>query len=179
MSRHLAQHPHLFSFGVVVLRIIGIDPGSRYTGYGIIEQDGQDTLHLASGRINAVSGKNFAERLVIIYAGLEKILEEWPVEEAAVETTFTARNVQSTIKLGHARGVALLALCHVGLEIHEYAPTLVKKNVTGRGHASKAQIQQMIKMRLNLRSKISEDAADALAVALCHSQAAGFKERLS
>lgn len=160
------------------MRIIGIDPGSRYTGYGIIEQNGQESLHLASGRINAVSGESFAARLEIIYAGLEKILDEWPVEEAAVETTFTARNAQSTIKLGHARGVALLALRHVGLEIHEYAPTLVKKNVTGRGRATKAQVQQMIKMRLGLRSQITEDAADALAVALCHSQAAGFNKRL-
>lgn len=161
------------------MRIIGIDPGSRYTGYGIIEQRGQDLHHIASGRINATKGQSFYDRLEIIYSGLEKILQEFPVESAAVESIFTARNIRSTIQLGQARGVALLALRHQGLPIHEYAPTLVKKNVTGGGGATKDQVAQMVKMRLSLRSKLSEDASDALAVALCHSQAAGFYQRLS
>lgn len=160
------------------MRIIGIDPGSRFTGYGIIEKDGQEVSHVASGRINATGGDTFAHRLEIIYEGLHKVLKEHSTDEAAVESIFTARNAQSTIKLGHARGVALLAIRHLDLEIHEYAPTLVKKNVVGRGRASKDQVMQMIKMRLGLRARISEDAADALAVAICHSQARGFKDRL-
>lgn len=160
------------------MRIIGIDPGSRYTGYGVIEKDGQDLQHLASGRINATAGSSFAERLSIIYEGLQKVLEQWSADEAAVETIFTAHNVRSTIKLGQARGVALLALHHVELDIYEYAPTKIKKNVTGRGRASKQQINEMIKLRLQLRCRLSEDAADALAVAVCHSQAAGFDDRL-
>lgn len=160
------------------MRIIGIDPGSRYTGYGIVEQDGQHTRHLASGRINATKGESFARRLEIIYAGLEQILDEWPADEAAVETIFTAYNAKSTIKLGQARGVALLALRHVELEIHEYAPAQVKKNVTGQGRATKQQVIKMIQMRLDLRAHLTEDAADALAVAVCHSQAAAFKKQL-
>ena len=160
------------------MRIIGIDPGSRYTGYGIVEKKGQQIIHLASGRINATSGDSFAERLEIIYDGLEHVLDEWPADVSAVETIFTAHNVSSTIKLGQARGVALLALRHVELEIFEYAPTLIKKNVAGHGRATKDQIIKMIQMRLDLRTKLTEDAADALAVAVCHSQAAGFEERL-
>lgn len=162
----------------VVLRIIGIDPGSRFTGYGLIEKRGQELIHLTSGRINATSGESFAERLEIIYAGLEAVLGELPVDEAAVETTFTAKNAQSTIKLGHARGVALLALRHKGLEIHEYAPTLVKKSVTGQGRSTKEQVTQMVRIRLGLTVELSSDAADALAVAICHSQVAGFNNRL-
>ncbi len=160
------------------MRIIGIDPGSRYTGYGIVEKKGQNLTHLASGRINATSGDSFAHRLEIIYDGLDKILDEWPADVAAVETIFTAYNAKSTIKLGQARGVALLALRHVELPIYEYAPTLVKKNVTGHGRAKKHQVVKMIQMRLDLKVNLSEDAADALAVALCHSQAAAFHEQL-
>lgn len=161
------------------MRIIGIDPGSRYTGYGVIEHKGQELRHIASGRINATGGATFAERLEIIYQGLESVLGEWPAEEAAVETTFTAKNAQSTIKLGHARGVALLALRHKTLPIHEYAPALIKKSVAGNGRATKAQVTQMVKMRLGIQVEISSDAADALAIAICHSQIADFKQRLS
>lgn len=160
------------------MRIIGIDPGSRYTGYGVIEKDGQDLHHLASGRINATKGDTFAHRLEIIYEGLQRVLDEWPAQDAAVETIFTARNVRSTIKLGQARGVALLALHHVELNIHEYAPAKIKKTVVGRGRASKKQVAEMIKMRLNLRCRVSEDAADALAAAVCHSHTAGFDDLL-
>ncbi len=160
------------------MRIIGIDPGSRYTGYGIIEKNGQNSRHLASGRINATSGDSFAHRLEIIYDGLQKVLAEYSVEQAAVETIFTAYNAKSTIKLGQARGVALLALRHVPLPIQEYAPTLVKKNVVGNGRASKHQVIQMVKLHLDLRTKLTEDAADALAVALCHGQASEFNEQL-
>lgn len=160
------------------MRIIGIDPGSRYTGYGIIEKQGQDTRHLASGRINATSGDTFAHRLEIIYDGLQTVLAEYSADQAAVETIFTAYNANSTIKLGQARGVAMLALRHVPLPIHEYAPALIKKNVVGNGRASKHQVTQMVKLHLELRSHLTEDAADALAVALCHGQASEFKQRL-
>jgi crossover junction endodeoxyribonuclease RuvC len=159
------------------MRIIGIDPGSRYTGYGVIQCEGQHLRHLASGRINATSGPTFADRLQIIYEGLTAILAEWPADQAAVEAVFTARNALSSIKLGHARGVALLTLIHTGLPIHEYPPALVKKNVAGQGRATKEQIQKMVQLRLNLRGSLSSDAADALAVAICHSQATGLDDR--
>lgn len=161
------------------MRIIGIDPGSRYTGYGIVEKKGQDIRHLASGRINATGGDSFNERLEIIYDGLHTVLEEWEADEAAIESIFTAHNAQSTIKLGQARGVAVLALRHLELDVHDYSPALVKKNTTGNGRAPKSQVQRMIRMRLSIDGKLTEDAADALAVAICHSQAAGFKQRLA
>ncbi len=160
------------------MRIVGIDPGSRYTGYGIIKKDGQHYEHIASGRINATSGKTFAHRLQIIYRGLQGVLAEWPVDAAAIETIFTAHNVRSTIKLGQARGVALLAIHHIDLEIHEYSPAEVKKNVVGHGRATKQQIQRMVKMRLDFQGHLTEDAADALAIALCYGQASDFDKCL-
>lgn len=160
------------------MRIIGIDPGSRFTGYGLVEKRGQNLVHIASGRINASNGDTFADRLEIIYRGLESVLDDFPADEAAVETTFAAKNVRSTIKLGHARGVALLALRHQGLQIHEYAPTMIKKSVTGTGRSTKDQVSQLVKIRLGLTVSLTSDASDALAIAICHSQAAGFARRL-
>lgn len=160
------------------MQIIGIDPGSRYTGYGLIDKNGQNVEHLASGRINATKGDTFAHRLEIIYEGLQSVLADFDPAVAAVETVFTAHNAKSTIKLGQARGVALLALRHAELELHEYAPAQVKKNTTGRGRATKDQVVQMVKLRLDLDADLAEDAADALAVAICHGQAAGFQRRL-
>ncbi len=161
------------------MRIVGIDPGSRYTGYGIVEKHGQHYEHVASGRINATSGDSFAHRLQIIYRGLQDVLAEWPVDAASIETIFTAHNVRSTIKLGQARGVALLALHHVELDIHEYSPAEVKKNVVGHGRATKQQIQRMVKMRLEFKGRLSEDAADALAIALCYGQVSDFEKSLN
>lgn len=161
------------------MRIIGIDPGSRYTGYGLIEKNGQDITHRASGRINATRADTFNERLEIIYDGLHTVLDDWEADEAAIESIFTAHNARSTIKLGQARGVAVLALRHIGMDVHDYAPALVKKNTTGSGRASKKQVVRMVKMRLGIDGTLTEDAADALAVAICHSQAAGLKQRLA
>jgi crossover junction endodeoxyribonuclease RuvC len=159
--------------------VIGIDPGSRYTGYGIVNKQGQNIEHVASGRINASNkALDFIDRLEIIYRGLSHILEEYAPEQAAVESVFTARNAMSSIKLGHARGVALLALRHANLELNEYAPALVKQSVSGHGRATKDQVQSMVRLRLKLRSELLEDAADALAVAICHCQAVDFTRRL-
>ncbi len=159
-------------------RIIGIDPGSRYTGYGLVERRGSEFVHIASGRINATSGDDFASRLALIYRGLTTILGDHRADEAAIETVFTAHNVRSTIKLGQARGVALLALNHADLPIDEYSPSKVKKTVVGHGRATKQQVIDMIRMRLNLGGTIAEDAADALAIALCHGQVVDFKRKL-
>ncbi|TXD36409.1 crossover junction endodeoxyribonuclease RuvC [Lujinxingia vulgaris] len=158
--------------------VIGIDPGSRFTGYGLVKKRGQELEHVASGRINASRAKTFIERLEIIYGGLSAVLNEYSVDEAAVESVFVARNAMSTIKLGQARGVALLALSHANLALNEYAPTLVKQAVTGRGRASKDTVGQMVRVHLGLRGELAEDAADALAVAICHCQAFDFQRRL-
>ena len=160
------------------MRVIGIDPGSRFTGYGIIERNGQRLRHVASGRINATEGADFADRLDLIYRGLCTILEEFPCQSGAIESIFVARNVMSTIKLGQARGVALLAAKHHGLSLAEFAPTEIKKAVTGKGRATKESVTMMVKTHLRIEGSISEDAGDALALAICQMNASAFLNRL-
>lgn len=158
--------------------VIGIDPGSRYTGFGIIRKTGSTFEHVTSGRINATGADQFLDRLDIIYQGISNVLDEWKPEQAAVESIFMAKNAMSSLKLGHARGVSLLALQHAHLALHEYSPATVKQAITGNGRATKDQIQQMIRLLLKLKVTPAEDAADALAVAICHCQAYDFQKRL-
>lgn len=158
--------------------VIGIDPGSRYTGFGIIRKSGATFEHVTSGRINATGADQFLDRLEIIYQGLTNVLDEWKPEQAAVESIFMAKNAMSSLKLGHARGVALLALQHANLDLNEYAPTSVKQAITGSGRATKDQMKQMIRVLLKLKVTPAEDAADALAVAICHCHAYNFNKRL-
>ena len=160
------------------MRVIGIDPGSRYTGYGVVEKRGATISYVASGRINATKAADFAERLEVIYAGICSVLEENVCEAAAIESIFTARNAMSSLKLGHARGVALLGLRQAGLPIAEYAPAAVKLAVAGHGRAKKEHVKMMVKNILGIRARLSEDAADALAVAVCHCQSVDFHRRL-
>ena len=160
------------------MRVVGIDPGSRYTGYGIVERRGRETVYVASGRINATARDQIADRLPILYDGITQVLEEFSPDEAAVESIFTAYNAKSTIKLGHARGVSVLAVRHAEVVLNEYAPARVKKTVAGHGRADKAQVQRMVKMRLDLEGDLAEDAADALAVAICHCQFADVPAKL-
>lgn len=150
------------------MRVIGLDPGSRFTGYGIVEKSDGRLLHIASGRINATKGADFSDRLEILYRGLMQILERYPCQHAAVESVFTAKNAMSTIKLGHARGVVLLAVRHHDLDVDEYAPARVKLSVAGHGRAAKEDVQMMVKRLLGIRGELSSDAADALAVAITH-----------
>ena len=159
--------------------VIGLDPGSRYTGYGIIEKSGQDLRHVTSGRINAVKAGDFADRLEVIYGALTDILAEFECTTAAMEGIFTARNAMSSLKLGHARGVSMLALRHANLDVAEYAPAKVKQAVAGHGRARKEDVARMVKMALQIKdAKLSEDASDALAVAICHCQMIDFERRL-
>lgn len=163
------------------MRVLGIDPGSRYTGYGIVESDGRGRRsfrHVASGRINATSADSFEARLPLIYNGVEQVITRYEPTQAALEGLFTAFNAQSTIKLGHARGVAVLAIRHAGLELESYPPARVKKTIAGHGRAEKHQVAEMVKMSLEISGDLAEDAADALAVALCHCHTADFDRRL-
>lgn len=161
------------------MRIFGLDPGSRYTGYGIIEKNGTALSHVASGRIHAANARDFVGRLEIIYGGLCEILDEFPCDEAAAESIFVQRNAMSSLKLGHARGVALLALSHAQLGVVEYAPAKVKKSVAGHGRASKETMGLMVRRTLGIDGvQMTEDAADALAVAICHCGAVDFLKRL-
>ena len=149
------------------VRILGIDPGSRITGYGIIDFHKDHARHVASGCIQ-IRGGDLSARLRAIFEGITAIVENEAPAELAVEQVFFARNAASALKLGQARGAALMAGIARGLPLYEYSPNQVKQAVTGRGHAPKEQVQHMIKMLLCLRDLPASDAADALAVAICH-----------
>ncbi len=149
------------------VRILGIDPGSRITGYGIIDFHKNHARHVASGCIH-LRGGDLTARLLAIFDGITAIVEAEAPAELAVEQVFFHRNAASALKLGQARGAALMAGITRGLPLHEYSPNQVKQAVTGRGHAPKDQVQHMIKILLCLRDLPASDAADALAVAICH-----------
>jgi crossover junction endodeoxyribonuclease RuvC len=149
------------------VRILGIDPGLNRTGWGIIESEGNRLRHVAHGVVASSPADALSDRLTAIYSELAKIIVTWHPEEAAVEEVFVNKNPGSTLKLGMARGVALLAPAMAGLRVGEYAANLVKKSVVGTGHADKAQIAMMVGILLpGVNAKA--DAADALAVAICH-----------
>ncbi len=150
------------------LRILGIDPGSRKTGYGLIEHSGNHTRYLASGCIKLNVKESLAERLHQLSTELDKLIEEFQPDCGAVEKIFFAKNAQSALTLGHARGVILLKFSERQLVVHEYQALKVKQTVVGVGRADKNQIQHMVKILLNLQNKLQEDEADALAVAITH-----------
>lgn len=158
--------------------ILGIDPGSRYTGYGVLKKRGSELVYVGSGRINAARAGDLSARLPVIFEGIQQIITEFRPETAAVESIFHAKNAMSSLKLGHARGVALLALQLAEIPLSEYPPTSVKQAVAGYGRASKDELGRMVKLTLNIEGRLAEDASDALAVAICHCQAAGFEDRL-
>ncbi len=149
------------------VRILGIDPGSRITGYGIIDFHQNHARHVTSGCIH-LRGGDLTAKLRAIFDGITAIVEAEAPAELAVEQVFFHRNAASALKLGQARGAALMAGVTKGLTLYEYSPNEVKQAVTGRGHAPKDQVQHMIKILLCLRDLPPSDAADALAVAICH-----------
>ncbi|MEE4379167.1 MAG: crossover junction endodeoxyribonuclease RuvC [Candidatus Competibacteraceae bacterium] len=149
-------------------RILGIDPGSQNTGYGIIEMSGGRSRYQASGHIRTPSGQPLAQRLKIIFEAVTQLISEYRPDEMAIEQVFMHRNADSALKLGHARGVALCAGALAQLPIHEYTPRAIKQAVVGKGGAAKEQVQHMVCVLLNLTESPQADAADALAVALCH-----------
>jgi crossover junction endodeoxyribonuclease RuvC len=150
------------------IRIVGIDPGLRRTGWGVIESDGVRLGYVASGVINSESDETLAYRLRALFEGLSSVIASLRPQEAAVEETFVNENARATLKLGQARGMALLAPALKGLKVAEYPPNLIKKAVTGTGHAEKCQIQSMVGFLLPRATFESADEADALAVAICH-----------
>jgi len=150
------------------IRIIGIDPGLRRTGWGVIDRDGSRLSHVADGMLSPNESNSLADRLVELKIGLEAVLAAYVPDEAAVEETFVNKNAQATLKLGHARAVALIVPAMRGLRVAEYAPNEVKKAVVGAGHAEKHQVSRMVRMLLPRSCPASSDAADALAVAICH-----------
>ena len=153
---------------VETLRILGIDPGSRKTGYGLIENTGNRIRHLASGCIRLNAKHPLSDRLSILSRELEQLIEEFRPDCGVVEKIFFAKNAQSALTLGHARGVILLKFSERNLPIHEYQTLKIKQTVVGVGRADKDQVQHMVKILLNLQNKLQEDEADALAVAITH-----------
>ena len=150
------------------LTLLGIDPGLRHTGWGIVTQSGNRLSFVAAGRISPDADAPMAARLLALAEGISDVIRQHRPAEAAIEETFVNKNAASALKLGQARGAAMLALAQSGLTVAEYAATLVKQSVTGHGHADKGQIAAMIGILLPGAGKLAADAADALAVAVTH-----------
>ena len=161
------------------MRILGIDPGSRATGYGVIEKEGNRLIHIDNGVIRPPEKAGLPERLLAIFTDLAAIIDKYSPQAAAIEQVFMSQNAQSALKLGQARGAALLAMAQAGLEIGEYSPMQVKSAVVGYGRAAKSQVQQMVKALMNLPEIAQEDASDALAVAICHAHSMNLHRQLA
>ncbi len=157
------------------IRIIGIDPGLRRTGWGVIDSDGVRLVFVACGAIVSDDGESLGARLRQIFDGLQEVLARLSPEEAAIEQTFVNRDASATLKLGQARGIALLVPALLGLKIAEYAPNAVKKTVVGAGHGDKGQIRAMVKCLLPRAKFDSTDAADALAIAITHAHSRSWR----
>lgn len=147
--------------------ILGIDPGSRATGFGVVDMRGQQVSYLTSGCIRCGDG-DVPQRLRLIHDGVHQLIQQYRPDEFAIERVFMGKNADSAIKLGQARGVAIVVAALYDLAVHEYAPRAIKQAVTGAGGAEKEQVQHMVKTLLKLPGYPQADAADALAIALCH-----------
>lgn len=154
-------------------RLIGLDPGLRKTGWGIIDVEGSRLIHIANGIVHSDGDRSLAERLVQLFDGLQQVIADWEPTSAAVEETFVNKNPTSTLKLGQARGIALLVPALAGIPVAEYSPNHIKKTVVGSGHAGKTQVAAMLKILLPNAVINGEDAGDALAVAICHAHSGG------
>ena len=153
-----------------MVRILGLDPGLRHTGWGVIEKDGSRLRFIAAGVINPDDKNELSTRLSELHIDLKKIIEAYSPDEAAVEETFVNKNPNSTLKLGQARGVVLLTPALFNIPVAEYTPNQIKKMVVGVGHADKKQVDMMVRTLLkSVPEKIPPDASDALAISLCHS----------
>ncbi len=160
------------------MRLLGLDPGLRTTGWGVIDVAGNRLRHVANGAVGSDSSAPLAERLRQLHDGLRAVISEWRPDAAAVEESFVNKNPSSTLKLGLARGVALLVPALEGLDVTEYAANLIKKSVVGTGHADKRQIRAMVRVLLPGCVIAGNDSADALAVAICHAHHAASRQRL-
>jgi len=160
------------------MRLIGLDPGLRNTGWGVIAIRDNRMTHVADGVVMTNAKLVLADRLVQLHGGLIEVLKQWTPDEAAVEETFVNTNAASTLKLGQARGIVMLVPANHGLPVSEYTPNLVKKTVVGNGHAAKEQVQMMVRTLLPGCGIKTPDAADALAVAICHAHHRESNRRL-
>lgn len=161
------------------MRILGLDPGLRHTGWGLVEADGSRLRFLAAGAVHSRNQDPLAARLDQIYRGLAQVIDRWRPDAVAVEETVVNRNPGSSLRLGHARGVVLLAAAHGGSPVAEYGSMEVKRAVTGTGHAEKVQVAMMVKVLLPGCDAAGGDATDALAVAVCHAHHAQSRRALA
>jgi crossover junction endodeoxyribonuclease RuvC len=161
------------------MMILGLDPGLRHTGWGLVEAEGNRLRFLGCGVVHTDGEAELAARLGGLYRGLAAVIETHSPREAAVEETVVNRNPLSSLKLGHARGVVLLAAAHAGLDVHEYAAKQVKRAVTGTGGAAKEQVAMMVRFLLPGCGEVGADAADALAVAICHAHFRAGRARIA
>lgn len=159
------------------VRILGIDPGSLTTGYGVIESDGSHNRYIASGPIKA-GADDLAGRLKVIFEQVSLVIEEYQPEVVAIEQVFMNRNADSALKLGQARGAAVTAAAMLRKPVVEYTARLIKQSVAGKGSASKQQVQHMVRVLLNYQGRLQADEADALAVALCHGHIGATMQRM-
>lgn len=170
---------HMMSTGPNVgsVRILGIDPGSRITGFGVIESDGRRSSYVASGSLQT-TGEDFPRRLGDIFDGIDAVLAEHRPQEVAVEQVFMAKNAGAALKLGQARGAAVVAAVRHQVPVYEYTPREVKQALVGNGGAEKEQVQHMIRILLGVRGAMGLDESDALAIALCHAHSHANRQRL-
>jgi crossover junction endodeoxyribonuclease RuvC len=159
------------------MRILGIDPGSRITGYGLVEQQGSRLLHIDNGALFTDKASDFPGRLKLIFEGITAVIADYSPDAVAVEDVFFSTNVRSALKLGQARGAAIAAAVHAGLPVFEYTALQVKKAVVGEGKAAKEQVQRMLVALLHLPEVAQADASDALAVAICHINSSALRSR--
>jgi crossover junction endodeoxyribonuclease RuvC len=160
------------------LKILGIDPGSIACGYGLITTDGRNAEYVTSGRICPPASRPLHERLKLIYESLTEVISANRPDDIVVERIFFAKSAKAALSLGHARGIVLLAAASQGVDLYECSALEVKKAVVGYGRAEKSQVQEMVRLILNVREPLSPDSADALALALCHVNAIKFKEAI-
>ncbi|MDX6751003.1 crossover junction endodeoxyribonuclease RuvC [Geminicoccaceae bacterium 1502E] len=160
--------------------LLGLDPGLRFTGWGLIEATGSRLRHVACGTVASPKGEDLATRLRCLHEGVAEVVERWQPQEAGVEETVVNRNAGSSLKLGHARGVVILAAARAGLAVREYPSMVVKRAVTGTGHATKEQVAMMVRFLLpGVAEATGQDATDALAVAICHAHYRATERRVT
>ena len=159
------------------MRVLGIDPGSRFTGFGVVEQSGRRLVEVFSGRVS-LTEKELPPRLQVIYRELSTIIQQYRPDVVAVEQVFVAKNPRAALTLGHARGAAICAAVNHNVDVVEYSALQIKKAVVGRGRAAKEQVQHMVRVLLDSQTGFSTDAADALACAICHIHSSALQNRL-
>jgi crossover junction endodeoxyribonuclease RuvC len=156
--------------------VIGVDPGSLATGYGLVKREGNSLIYVEGGRISFTASWPFYQRVHRIFGVLVEIIQAHHPEEMSIEDVFFAKNVKSALKIGHVRGAALVAATQCGLRVFEYSPLQIKQSVVGYGRASKEQVRAMVKLILKLDTQLSLDTADALAIAICHHNWVRFED---